>query len=840
MGPNKKTLAFSNEFLSLPTEVNHDGVKVAQFTDIGLKSLSTSLHNSQILDSAKVLGNNIYSYKDNIQGGKMFVQEMINITGTSLSVFLHNSEGMLCPKIKAFISEHIVRLQAELDMRYDRNFDHDFFTANTFYSKYVWNVERIPIEFPEMVYLRTALNMYYQIGIEEVVEYYHAISDRIIVPSTPTLINASKSNGQLVACFLQNVGDNKESINKYHYNMNEILFEDGGASVSYSNLRKSGIKGKGDASGPLPLITRDNFSTIYVHRGGGRRGALCAYLRCCHIDFEEYIGYTDRNRTIYNSAPDIFTAIWTSWLFWERVRSDGEWTMFCPVHASGLNDVYGEEFTRRYKEYEVDPNIPNKYKNTVKAIDLFSHICQMHLISGHIFVCFGDACNAKSNQRNLGYIKQSNLCTEIVEYTDPETIASCILCTNNLKMYFLDGKIHWESVRKYTRMSINFLNRMIDVNHYPLDKEDKKGIINVNNLRNRPTGLGMMGFTDLLYLLRLPFESEAAAEINILLSACRYFNAMIESIQAAIYDGPYETYKGSPLSEGKFQFDLWAEEAKSKGVVRDDTPVDPLLFDQPEVNLYDNQGNVIFVIKPTWDSLREAVVTYGVRNSLLIAIPPNASTAEINGVYENTEPPQFNIGTKRNQEKDYLKINTYLYDDLEKLNLLIPEVIDYITEKKGSVQGLYKYVSDTFSYNEPKLQEIEKLYKTAYEILPSVHIKYNAARGRYVCQSQSLNLYLSKPNEDDEDKCTLKYIEKIGKCILLAEELGVKTIYYVNTESVAKNEKAINIILKSTEEDNKKREMFYNRIRATKVSPPEESIIDKLPKACQIGCTNCN
>lgn len=803
----KRRLAISNP--SIPTNnISMSTFDPIEFTKEERLRIASSLMNSQVIDEARTLGNNIYSYEDTVKAGRIFVKENMKITGTSLKNFLINAKDILHPEVSKYIEKHIDILQQHIDKRYEDNFNFTWFSVNSFYSKYVWDVDGIPIEFPQIVYMRCAIQMFYKPvtdsendSIEKVLEYYNIFSDRKIVPSTPTFINACKLKyPQMISCFLVDMGDNMESIRESSDMIIEILSKDGGVSANYNHLRTSKIRGGKDSCGPIPFMVKDNYSVSCIHRGAGRRGAETAYLRDYHHHLIEFIECTDPSKMRQVCCPDIFTSVWTSYLFWKRVRRNEGWTLFCPKLSCELEELSGAEFEKRYLEYENSDSIPSNYRKTVKARDIMNLICRIILTTGHMFVAFGDACNAKSNQKNLGYIKQSNLCTEIIEYTDPDTPASCNICNINLEEYIItrDGKSEFDfiSLQHHVKKAIPYLNRMMEVNHYPRDKYDKdgnlvRGIIYETNMRNRPCALGVMGLADTFMRLRLPFDSKEAAELNKKIAACIYFNAIIASIEEATKIGTYETYKGSPISEGKFQFDLWAEEAAIRGIKRDDSPLDPGLFFQ-QVNFITEKDGNIHIIYPTWDSLREKVIELGVANSLLISHPPTASTAEITNSFDNTEPIQYNIGTKRNQDMDYLHLNKHLYRDLSRLNLLNREVINFIVNQKGRITGLSDFLLKRGEKIEG-VKELEALYKTAWEIDPKVMIDYNVARGRYVCQSQSLNLYISRPRNVDPKKINHAYMNLMAKNTLYAEKKGVKTIYYINTEPIGKHEEDINI-----------------------------------------------
>ena len=548
----------------------------------------------------------------------------------------------------------------------------------------------------------------------------------------------------------------------------------------------------------LQMTKNHNYATSHgiVHNGGRRKGSATIFLRTHHIDVEDFIDVTRKVGDKYVRAHDINTCLWTSWIFWQRVKEDGPWTVFCPARVPQLNDLYGKEFTKAYEEAEKDTSILPHHKKVIRARALYDRIRDVQRETGMPYMMDGDGCNIKSNHRHMGYIKSSNLCLEIVEYTDEDTIASCNLHSLSLRTYAKQKIVEDDDVHRALCNSVDFqklgyisgrvvenLNNVIDQNWYPLDKtkagKTKPGIINKSNKKHRPVGMGVSGFAEMLHILDLPFEDPRVRVLNKMVFACIYWNALAQSVQLGVRDGIYESFHGSPTSQGKLQFDLWKEEFDILGPnafrkQEDDIPVDPAFWKQKEFLLYNKDGeSILDVIKPTWNDLKRCIVKYGLRNSLLTALMPTASTAQIRRNCESVEAHQNNMYSRKVLQFAYPVLNRHLLFDLEAEGLWNDKIVQYIKANNGSVKGLHQYItSDTknfphYSGNSERVRHIEKKYKTMWEIPQRLFLQLAAERGRYIDQSASTNIFIRD--------CT---DEKLSASHLCASMLGLKTLMY--------------------------------------------------------------
>lgn len=549
------------------------------------------------------------------------------------------------------------------------------------------------------------------------------------------------------------------------------------------------------------LVGSANYLTQVglAHNGGRRKGAATIFLRSHHIDIEEFIEMPRKVGDRYARAHDLNICIWTSWLFWERLRADGMWTLFCPAKTPQLNEVYGKEFERLYLQAEVDTSIHPRYRKQVRARDLYHKMITTMNESGMPYLMNGDAANLKSNHRHLGYIKSSNLCLEIIEYTDDETIAVCNLHSLSLRTFAqapltsaggLCNAINFPQLALIVQRVTNNLNKVIDHNWYPLDKRDEEGnvtkpkVINKSNKKHRPVGMGVSGFAELLHILDLPFEDPLVSLVNKAIFACMYWNALAQSVQLALIHGPYESFPGSPTSEGKLQFDLWREEFEILGpnaarCAADDEPLSPSTWNQ-EPFLLMQESVHIDTIAPTWEDLKRVIKKYGLRNSLLIALMPTASTAQVRRNCESVEAHQNNLYSRKVLKCSYPVLNRFLVADLDALGAWNDQTVEFMQVRDGSIQGLGQYIlahpehfpNFVASSGSERMRHIERKYKTMWEIPQKVFMKLAAERGRYVDQSASTNIYLKDCQK-----------EKLQACHLYANMLGLKTIMYYLRQS---------------------------------------------------------
>lgn len=611
---------------------------------------------------------------------------------------------------------------------YDRDFSYDYFGYKTLERSYLMKIDGKIVERPQHMLMRVAVGIHGE-NMEKVIETYNLLSEKWFTHATPTLFNAGTPKPQLSSCFLLTMKD--DSIDGIYDTLKQcakISQSAGGIGLSIHHVRAKGsyIKGTGGVSnGIVPMLRNFDMTARYVDQGGGKRkGSFAIYMEPWHADIFDFLDLKKNHGKEEMRARDLFYALWISDLFMSRVENNEDWTLFCPNECPGLSDVYGEEFEKLYEKYERE----GKGRRTVKAQDLWFEVLESQIETGTPYMLYKDSANKKSNQKNLGTIKSSNLCTEIIEYTAPDEVAVCNLASIALPKYVNDetGQYDFQKLYDVTYVATKNLNRVIDVNYYPVEEARN------SNMRHRPIGLGVQGLADAFIKMGMPFESEEARKLNKDIFETIYFAAMTASKDEAVKDGPYETFKGSPVSKGIFQFDMW-------GVT-------------PESGLWD------------WDSLKKEVKKHGVRNSLLVAPMPTASTSQILGNNECFEPYTSNIYTRRTLSGEFIVVNKHLMKDLIKLGIWNESMKNKLIAAKGSVQSI------------PEIpQNIKDLYKTVWEISQKAIIDMSADRGAYICQSQSLNIHIQDPN-----------FGKMTSMHFYAWKKGLKTgMYYLRSRAAA-------------------------------------------------------
>ena len=580
---------------------------------------------------------------------------------------------------------------------YDRDFGFDYFGFKTLEKSYLLKIDGKIAERPQHLFMRVSIGIHKE-DIESAIKTYHLMSERWFTHATPTLFNAGTPKPQMSSCFLLTMKDDSiEGIYDTLKQTAKISQSAGGIGLSIHNVRATGsyISGtNGTSNGIIPMLKVFNDTARYVDQGGGKRkGAFAIYLEPWHADVFDFLDLRKNHGKEEMRARDLFYALWVSDLFMRRVEANEDWSLFCPHEAPGMADCFGKEFEDLYERYEKE----GRARRTVKAQELWFAILDAQVETGTPYLLYKDAANSKSNQQNLGTIKSSNLCTEIMEYTDANEVAVCNLASLALPRYIQNGVFDHNKLYEVTYQAAINLNKIIDNNYYPVEEA------RYSNLRHRPIGLGVQGLADTFIQLRMPFESEEAKQLNIDIFETIYFAAMTASKDLAIKDGAYETFKGSPLSKGKFQFDLW--------------------------NVTPTSG------RWDWENLRLDVMNHGVRNSLLVAPMPTASTSQILGNNECFEPYTSNIYTRRVLSGEFIVVNKYLLRDLVNRGLWDTEMKDKIITANGSIQDIAEIPAD-----------VKELYKTVWEIKMRSIIDMAADRGAYVCQSQSLNLFINAPN----------------------------------------------------------------------------------------------
>ena len=597
----------------------------------------------------------------------------------------------------------------EARIQYKRDYDFDYFGFKTLEKSYLLkDTKGRVLERPQHMWMRVSIALWCKgketttDDLTQAFETYDLMSQKIYTHATPTLFNAGTPRPQLSSCFLMAMAeDSIAGIYKSLGDCAAISKYAGGIGLHCHNIRARGslIKGtNGSSNGLVPMLRVFNNTARYVDQGGGRRnGSFAIYLEPWHADIEDFLKMKLNSGAEEERARDLFYALWIPDLFMKRVEEDGVWTLFCPNEAPGLADVYGDEFDALYTKYEKE----GRGRKSVSAQKLWFKVLDSQMETGTPYLLYKDPANKKSNQKNVGIIKSSNLCTEIMEYSSPEETAVCNLASIALPAFVSEDNTSFDfaKLRSVVGSVVKALNRVIDINYYPTPETRR------SNMRHRPIGLGIQGLADVFARMRIAWETPEAAHMNQLIFEHMYYAAVQESVDLAAIDGPYETFDGSPISEGLLQPDLWS--------------VTPLT---------EKDGTL------DWTRLR-TVAASGVRNSLLMAPMPTASTSQILGYTECFEPMTSNIYARRTLAGEYVVVNRYLMNDLMKRGLWTPSLKQQIIAQNGSVQGISEIPED-----------IQALYKTAWEIKQRTLIDMAAARGAFICQSQSLNLFMESPN----------------------------------------------------------------------------------------------
>ncbi|KAH8287946.1 hypothetical protein KR018_008855 [Drosophila ironensis] len=609
---------------------------------------------------------------------------------------------------------------------YDRDFGYNYFGFKTLERSYLLKRNGKIAERPQHMLMRVAIGIHGE-DIDAAVETYNLLSERYFTHASPTLFAAATNRPQLSSCFLLTMtSDSIEGIFKSVEHCAMISKSAGGIGLNVHCIRAKGTSicgTNGTSNGLVPMLRVFNNVARYVDQGGGKRpGAFAIYLEPWHSDVFEFLDLKKNTGKEEHRARDLFYALWIPDLFMKRVEANGDWSLMCPHKCPGLHDVWGDEFEKLYEQYERE----GRANRTVKAQSLWFAIIESQVETGNPYMLFKDACNRKSNQQNVGTIKCSNLCTEIVEYSSPDEIAVCNLASIALNMFVTPEKTYdFKKLKEVTKTVAKNLNKIIDINYYPLPEARR------SNMRHRPIGIGIQGFADALILMRFPYESEEASLLNQQIFETIYYGALEASCELAQKDGPYETYEGSPVSKGILQYDMW---------------------DKQPTDLWD------------WKALKELIKKHGVRNSLLVAPMPTASTAQIMGNNESFEPYTTNIYTRRVLSGEFQVVNHHLLRDLTELDLWDDDMKNQIISSRGSIQNI-----------EAIPKKVRDLYKTVWEISVKSTIKMAADRGAFIDQSQSFNIHVAEPNYG-----------KLTSIHFYSWKAGLKTgMYYLRTKPAA-------------------------------------------------------
>ncbi len=646
-------------------------------------------------------------------------------TASLLYNYIDNKTGDEAPLLADDIYDIIQQNADILDASiiYERDYHFDFFGFKTLEKSYLLKVNGKIVERPQHLFMRVALGIHKN-DIDSAIETYNLMSEKWFIHATPTLFNGGTPKPQMSSCFLLSMKDDSiEGIYETLKNTALISQSAGGIGLNVHNIRSTGsyIKGtNGTSNGIIPMLRVFNDTARYVDQGGGKRkGAFAIYLEPWHADVFAFLDLRKNHGKEEMRARDLFLALWVCDLFMKRVEADGQWSLFCPNEAKNLHTTHGAEFEALYEQYEKE----GKAKKTIPARDLWNAILEAQIETGNPYMLYKDAANEKSNQKNLGTIRCSNLCTEIIEYSDDKETAVCNLASISLPRFVEGKKFNFDKLLEVTQIITKNLNKIIDNNYYPLEETRR------SNFRHRPIGIGVQGLADVFMLLGLPFESDMAKILNKNIFETIYYAALVSSKNIAKELGAYETFEGSPLSKGIFQFDMWNAEPSDR---------------------YD------------WDALRAEIKEHGVRNSLLLAPMPTASTSQILGNNECFEPYTSNIYNRRVLSGDFVVVNKHLLKDLMGLGLWNDSMKQRIIAANGSVQNIEEIPA--------KLKEI---YKTVWEIKQRTIIDMSADRGAFICQSQSLNLFVEQPN-----------FAKLSSMHFYTWKKGLKTgMYYLRTKA---------------------------------------------------------
>jgi ribonucleoside-diphosphate reductase alpha subunit len=697
----------------------YDGVTTSELDNLAAETAAslTTKHPDYALLASRIAVSNLHKNTE-----KSFSETM-----RKLHQYTDSATGRRMPLLADDVME-IIEANAEVldsSIIYDRDFGFDYFGFKTLEKSYLLRLDGKVSERPQHMYMRVAIGIHKE-DIESAVKTYNLMSERWFTHATPTLFNAGTPKPQMSSCFLLTMKD--DSIDGIYDTLKQtakISQSAGGIGLSIHNVRATGsyIGGtNGTSNGIIPMLRVFNDTARYVDQGGGKRkGAFAIYLEPWHADIEGFLDLRKNHGKEEMRARDLFYALWISDLFMRRVEENSDWSLFCPHEAPGLGDTFGDEFEALYHRYEQE----GRARKVIKAQDLWFAILEAQIETGTPYMLYKDAANRKSNQQNLGTIKSSNLCTEILEFTSADEVAVCNLASLALPRFVNDGKFDFNKLYEVTYQVTRNLNRIIDNNYYPIEEAKR------SNLRHRPIGLGIQGLADVFILLRLPFESDLAKVLNKNIFETIYFAGMTASKDMAIEQGAYETFAGSPLSKGLFQFDLWNV--------------------QPS-NRHD------------WETLRQEVIKHGVRNSLLVAPMPTASTSQILGNNECFEPYTSNIYVRRVLSGEFVIVNKHLLKDLVQLGLWNDTMKNKIIVANGSVQHIDEIPG-----------EIKALYKTVWEIKQRHLIDMAADRGAFICQSQSLNLFVDNPT-----------VAKLTSMHFYSWKQGLKTgMYYLRTQAAS-------------------------------------------------------
>ena len=698
----------------------YDGVSTSELDNLAAETAAsmTVMHPDYAQLAARIAISNLHKNTT-----KSFSETMIEMYH-----YVNPRTNQKAPLLSDEVYKTIIDNSERLDSAiiYSRDFNYDYFGFKTLERSYLLRINGKIVERPQHMLMRVSVGIHPD-NIDAAIETYELMSKKFFTHATPTLFNSGTPKPQMSSCFLLTMQD--DSIDGIYDTLKQtakISQSAGGIGLSIHNVRATGsyIRGtNGTSNGIVPMLRVFNDTARYVDQGGGKRkGSFAIYIEPWHADIFDFLDLRKNHGKEEMRARDLFLGMWVPDLFMKRVEEDGQWTLMCPNECPGLFDTYGEEFDKLYIGYEQ----AGKGRKTIKAREVWEKILESQVETGTPYILYKDAANRKSNQKNLGTIRSSNLCTEILEYTSPDEIAVCNLASLSLPMFVENGQFNHKLLYDVTQRVTRNLNKVIDRNYYPVKEAEN------SNMRHRPVGLGVQGLADAFIMLRLPFTSDEAKKLNQEIFETLYFAAVTASMEMAKKEGPYSTFAGSPISKGEFQYNLWG------------------LKDEDLSGRWD------------WASLRKEVMEHGVRNSLLVAPMPTASTSQILGNNEAFEPYTSNIYTRRVLSGEFIVVNKHLLHDLVDLGIWNDSLKQEIMRHNGSIQNIDGIPHD-----------IKELYKTVWEMSMKDIIDMSRQRGYFIDQSQSLNLFMENAN-----------FAKLTSMHFYGWKSGLKTgMYYLRTKS---------------------------------------------------------
>ncbi len=747
--------------------------------------------------------------------GRLLLRKLFDETPNTIEQYVEKLSKTLNEEFSQFCLANSEQINALLKETRHLYVDGTWLAINTTLKNYLKRSHYSePVrENPQQLNFRLAAHMWMNKGFDHVAKCYRELSDKQYTHSSPTMFNAGTNKAQCSSCFLIQMDDSLDRIYWALAAMSSISKNSGGIGVSMETIRHSDISNTGPSQGIPPILKQLDLQVPYVNQGGRRKGAITFYIQPHHIDFRKCLSMIEKGNKILTESTqlnEIQMASWTPWLLFKRAISGEMWTFMDPKQTSKMKGLIGKDFETQYCEYEnmIEKDPSSFIHDRIPAETLLKQMAQVAMTAGNPYILNADSSNMKSNQQNRGYIKCSNLCTEIIEYTSEDEIASCNLGAINLKRFVIkDGsemKYDFDKLGMAVGNMVRNLNQVIDTNYIPHTKLFVvKEYIEKSNKSMRPLGIGCSGFADAVYMLDLTFaiKDEKTGKMvinpyikrfNKLVFGCKYFNALIASVAEAIKYGPYEWFEGSPYSKGKLQFDLWKDEydyMENNGFkhnVRepeDDIPADPSDWEQKVIIITHN--DTIVIIEPTWDSLRNAIIQHGVRNSLLLALMPTASTSQhCDGNTESFEAPTSNLYARKLITGTYSILNPHMVKDLEAIGAWNEKTLELLKINNGSITMITKFINANRQHYKQfhdykRLEYLRCKYLTMFEIPQKIMLTLHADRSRYIDQSASFNIYFRDTTP-----------EKLVMMWIYAYDLGCKTIqYYLRQEASSESTK---------------------------------------------------